>query len=330
VVDIIQPVKGSTIRREAKPTGDGAYAYDNNSATVTASITWPSGVAPRSLTVAELYVNGQREAAVQPVAGATSVEFTWDIANIATAGINSIPLEVRVTDELGILASATSDVNIEVIPPPTATPQPTETPVPAGSSALQKYGLPALIVIVCLGLLLVFAIAIFALVRSRSGRRAGSSYEAPNTMIVGAAGSGQGSATLTVMEGPSGVVGESYPLVKPITVIGRNPARCDIVFYPNQDSSMSRIHCTIQQNGKFYQLTDNNSSNGTRVNGTVISANEPVQLRDNDEIVLGDLAKLGVKLRFSQRGESVGSDVADRTFIVDDWEKQNFDQYKDG
>jgi pSer/pThr/pTyr-binding forkhead associated (FHA) protein len=126
------------------------------------------------------------------------------------------------------------------------------------------------------------------------------------------------------------VVGESYPLVKPITVIGRNPARCDIVFYPNQDSSMSRIHCTIQQNGKFYQLTDNNSSNGTRVNGTVINPNEPVQLRDNDEIVLGDLAKLGVKLRFSQRGESAGSDVADRTFIVDDWDKQNFDQYKDG
>ena len=93
---------------------------------------------------------------------------------------------------------------------------------------------------------------------------------------------------------------------------------------------MSRIHCTIQQNGKFYQLTDNNSSNGTRVNGTVISANEPVQLRDNDEIVLGDLAKLGVKLRFSQRGEQVVSDVADRTFIVDDWDKQNFDQYKDG
>ena len=330
VLDVIQPVKGSTIRREAKLTGDGAYAYDNNSATVTASITWPAGVAPRALTAAELFVNGEREAAVQPPAGATSVEFTWDIANIATPGINPVQLEVRVTDELGVTATAASDVNIEVIPPPTATPAPTATPEPPANNVLQKYGLPALIVLVCLGLLLVFAVAIFALLRSRRGGRAGGSYEAPNTMIVGAPGGGKGAATLTVMEGPSGVVGESYPLVKPITVIGRNPARCDIVFYPNQDSSMSRIHCTIQQNGKFYQLTDNNSSNGTRVNGTVINPNEPVQLRDNDEIVLGDLAKLGVKLRFSQRGESAGSDVADRTFIVDDWDKQNFDQYKDG
>jgi hypothetical protein len=333
-VEIIQPVPGSTIRREAKLAEGGAYAYDNNSATVTASIVWPPGIAPRALTLAELYVNGRVEDRVQPVAGAESIEFTWDISNIATPGANPIQLEVRVTDELGVQTSASAEVIIEVIPPPTATaPPPTATPEPDGPEDwLQANWLYIVVPLVCLGLVVVFAIAVFALLRSRrgGGRAPGGSYEAPNTMIVGAPGGGKGQATLTVMEGPSGVVGESYGLVKPITVIGRNPARCDIVFYPNQDSSMSRIHCTIQQNGKFFQLTDNNSSNGTRVNGTVINANEPVQLRDNDEIVLGDLAKLGVKLRFSQRGESAGSDVADRTFIVDDWDKQNFDQYKDG
>jgi pSer/pThr/pTyr-binding forkhead associated (FHA) protein len=148
-------------------------------------------------------------------------------------------------------------------------------------------------------------------------------------MIVGSPGSGQGLASLTVLEGPTGVVGEVYSLVKPVTVIGRNPARCDIVFYPNQDSSMSRVHCTIQQDGMYFLLTDNKSSNGTSVNGTAIKGNDPVQLRDGDEIVLGQLAKLGVKVRFNQRAEKALSDIADRTFIVDDLDKQGFDKYKD-
>ena len=334
LVDIIQPVAGSTIRREAKLAADGsAYAYDNNSAKVTATIAWPAGVTGRTLKLAELYVNGVVEDRVQPVAGATSIDFTWDISNIASPGVNPIQLEVRVTDELGVAASGQSTANVEVIPPPTPTPAPTAVPESPAGGALNKYGVYILVAVVCLTLLAVLGVTVMVLVRSRrgssgGGRPAGGSYEAPATMIVGAP-SGGGSASLTVLEGPSGQIGETYGLSKPVTVIGRNPAKCDIVFYPNQDSSMSRTHCTIQQDGKFYQLTDNNSSNGTRVNGTVINPNDPVQLRDADEIVLGDLAKLGVKMRFGLRGAAVSSDIADRTFIVDDFEKQNFDQYKD-
>ena len=123
------------------------------------------------------------------------------------------------------------------------------------------------------------------------------------------------------------MVGEVYTLTKPVTVIGRNPSRCDIVFYPNQESSMSRVHCSIRLDGKFFTLLDNNSSNGTHVNGERIKPNDPVQLRDGDEIVMGDMAKLGVKLRFSERSESASGDLSDRTFIVDD--QPGSDQYKD-
>ena len=93
---------------------------------------------------------------------------------------------------------------------------------------------------------------------------------------------------------------------------------------------MSRVHATIQQDGMYFLLTDNRSSNGTSVNGTALKGNDPVQLRDGDEIVLGQLAKLGVKLRFNQRAEKAMSDIADRTFIVDDFDKQGFDKFKDG
>ena len=91
---------------------------------------------------------------------------------------------------------------------------------------------------------------------------------------------------------------------------------------------MSRVHCSIRLDGKFFTLIDNNSSNGTAVNGTRIKGNDPVQLRDGDEIVMGDMAKLGVKLRFSERSQNAGgSDLSDRTFIVDD--QPGGDQYKD-
>jgi hypothetical protein len=141
---------------------------------------------------------------------------------------------------------------------------------------------------------------------SGGGGSAGSNYVAPATMIVGAGG-GPGQGSLAVLEGPPGVVGEVYTLSKPVTVIGRNPSRCDIVFYPNQESSMSRVHCTIRLDGKFFVLIDNNSSNGTHVNGTRIKGNDPVQLRERSQQAAGDLS--------------------DRTFIVDD--ESGGDQFKE-
>ena len=334
-VEIIQP--GHTVNRSVISTpGSSQYSYDNLTAKVTASISWPPGVAGRSIKLAELLVNGNVEDHVVPAAGATTVDFTWNISGIAKPGANpNNNLVVRVTDELGIQASSAEyTVDVEVAPPPpTPTVAPTVTPVPTPTVAVGQ-ALPYFAVaLVCLGLLLVLGLALFALSRLRgrpAGRAPAGSYEAPNTMIVGSPGSGQGLASLTVLEGPTGVMGEVYSLVKPVTVIGRNPGRCDIVFYPNQESSMSRVHCTIQQDGMYFSLTDNRSSNGTSVNGTAIKPNDPVQLRDGDEIVLGQLAKLGVKLRFNQRAEKAMSDVSDRTFIVDDFDKQGFDKFKDG
>jgi hypothetical protein len=329
-LQIIQPVAGNTIQRVAKLTASGVYAFDTTSTKVTASVTWPAGVKPRALQAAELLVNGNVASRVRPTAGATTVDFDWDLSGITKAGTNAISLQVQVTDELSVTASTQSTVNVEVVPPPTPTVAPTPVPTqPGDGGLLQQYGLYAGLGIVCLAALFFALVLIVILLMRRrepSGARGGSSYVAPSTMIVGAIGSGSGQGSLAVLEGPPGVAGEVYTLSKPVTVIGRNPSRCDIVFYPNQESSMSRVHCSIRQDGKFFSLIDNNSSNGTAINGTRIKPNDPVQLRDGDEIVMGEMAKLGVKLRFSQRAEQAGSDISDRTFIVDD---QSNEQYKD-
>lgn len=329
-LQIIQPVAGSTIQRVAQLTSSGTYAFEPTAAKVTASVIWPAGVKPRALQAAELTVNGNLVGRVRPTAGATTFDFDWDLSSISKPGSNAISLQVQATDELSVTASAQSSVNVEVVPPPTPTVPPTAAPTPAANSFFQQYGLTIGIAGFCLFALLVLLVLVVLVVRMRGqpgGAQPGSSYVAPSTMIIGAPSSGAGMGSLAVLEGPPGVVGEVYTLSKPVTVIGRNPSRCDIVFYPNQESSMSRVHCTIRLDGKFFTLVDNNSSNGTHVNGTRLRANEPVQLRDGDEIVMGDMAKLGVKLRFSERSQSANSDLSDRTFIVDD--QPGNDQFKD-
>ncbi len=128
-------------------------------------------------------------------------------------------------------------------------------------------------------------------------------------------------ATLTVLEGPKGLLGEAISVYKPTTVIGRNPQTTDIHFFAEEESSVSRVHCTIQRDGEVFKLTDNGSSSGTRLNGRVIPADDPVVLADNDEIVLGDLGRRGVKMRFNtitDSGEAKYSGIADdRTRIID-------------
>ena len=76
--------------------------------------------------------------------------------------------------------------------------------------------------------------------------------------------------------------GKIFPITKEETKIGRDSS-CDIVLTEN---SISRIHVFlyVQQNGSVV-LVDNNSTNGTVVNNSQISA--PVQLSENDVIGLG-------------------------------------------
>ena len=337
-LQIIQPVAGTTIQRVAKLTAGGTYAFDPSTAKVSASVIWPAGVKPRALQAAQLLVNGNVVGRARPTAGAATIDFDWDLSSFTKAGANPVTLEVQATDELSVTASTQGNVTIDVVPPPTPTVPPTvaATAVPAISNTnVQQYGLYLGLAVLCLFALLVVVVVVVMLLRMRGpqssgggggGRQAGSNYSAPATMIVGGS-SGPGLGSVAVLDGPPGVVGEVYTLTKPVTVIGRNPSRCDIVFYPNQESSMSRVHCSIRLDGKFFTLLDNNSSNGTHVNGERIKANDPVQLRDGDEIVMGDMAKLGVKLRFSERSESASGDLSDRTFIVDD--QAGSDQYKD-
>jgi pSer/pThr/pTyr-binding forkhead associated (FHA) protein len=200
----------------------------------------------------------------------------------------------------------------------------------------------AVVCVIGLGLLVIVGVVFFVLrPRTRPAAPAPAAAvsrgEVQNTIIAGAAVLDRTLATLTVLEGPKGLIGESIKVLKATTVIGRNPKATDITFYADEESSVSRIHATLQQDlGGAFKLTDNGSSSGTRLNGRQIKANDPVTLSDGDEIVLGDLGRRGVKLRFgtaSPEAARYSGPADDRTHIIsrpddtggdgqaDNWEK---------
>ena len=117
----------------------------------------------------------------------------------------------------------------------------------------------------------------------------------------------QALAYLLVLTGRENLIGQNVPLYNEITTIGRDPQLTDIQLYDVSElSSISGQHCTIQVDHGLFLLIDNNSSNGTFVNGEALTPDLPHQLQDGDEIVLGDKARHGAQLRFevSQRARN--------------------------
>ncbi len=87
-----------------------------------------------------------------------------------------------------------------------------------------------------------------------------------------------------------------WPLLKNSYLIGRE-AEADIVL-PIQ--RVSRRHALITRQEHGYVLSDLNSRNGTYVNGQLVEQ-EPVRLKDGDEIVVGGIAAF----RFHNPGDTV-------------------------
>lgn len=111
-----------------------------------------------------------------------------------------------------------------------------------------------------------------------------------------------------------------YPLNRKKTfVIGRDET-CDLVL---ADRQISRSHAAIHWNGKFYQVEDLDSTNGTHLNGTSASAGLP--LTDGDELQVGysfriafvdDGATAPLSMEPAQSGLSI--DMGNRTVRIDD------------
>jgi uncharacterized RDD family membrane protein YckC len=98
---------------------------------------------------------------------------------------------------------------------------------------------------------------------------------------------------------PTSGAKKEIPIGDKILSIGRDPSN-DLVL---SDSMVSRRHAIMERKGEEYVIRDNNSSNGTMVNGDRVVSDQ--RLRDGDLIAIGS-ARLLFQLE-TEGGESDGA-----------------------
>lgn len=82
------------------------------------------------------------------------------------------------------------------------------------------------------------------------------------------------------------VTGEKIELGKPSFVLGKNPEKSDYAVVDN--TNISRVHAVItMRNGRYYVM-DQNSTNGTFINGRIIKAGQETEILPGDCLMLAN------------------------------------------
>ncbi len=330
IVKIEEPEDNIEYTRTATRTGEDSWNYDLDNISVTAELSsWPDSI-ERDIVQADFVVNGIVQHSVENPSGST-FRFNLDISNIEEP--DSITAHVRIQDELGIEAESDSiTINIaivrdkEVIVLPAGTPPPVPTPIvinedpcvknPGSTECVSNRILtyaPWGIVIILSIIVLVYRQNVVA-VAGAAGGALRERVAIVRETILGGGGvrNKKVLAKIHVIVARRDLEGERVKIHTNRTTIGRNPKLCDVLLYDEDEvSSVSGQHCTIQYDRGTFLLTDDNSANGTTVNGELLPANNPRELKHGDEIVLGNLFHRGAKLRFEANEAISKKDLVD-------------------
>ena len=279
IVEMQTPVTADTVARDLL--------------TIKAKVSWRDNIQGRSVQTARLLIDDQVVAGARAKVDADAVAFDIDLndTRVLPANAGRAKLTVEVTDSLGKTNFAEVRVNVRagVATPLPITPDPAET----------KSNNNDLLVPVLIALAVFAAIiggAMFFMLRGRAG---GSGRREQKTAVIRVSDA-PALASLDVLEGPKGIIGERIKITKTMTTLGRKST--DVIFYADYEkSSVSRLHCTIRQDShNQFTLIDHKSTNGTWLYGRKrLKPEVPEELVDGDEIVLGDLGRQGIKLRFN-------------------------------
>ena len=149
---------------------------------------------------------------------------------------------------------------------------------------IKKDGLSTeLLIGIIAGVLVLALLAALLIMRSRKGSK--NKKSASQIYGTNASSSARSSGGTTVtLAGANGSVLKGQMQNGRLT-IGRNGAKA-MISVPN-DGKLSGLHATFTKQGNSLMLTDNGSTNGTKVNGNRIAPAAPVQLQQNDTVTLG-------------------------------------------
>lgn len=184
--------------------------------------------------------------------------------------------------------------------PAEPTPVPSPTPKPgrilAGSSSgstwrntgintsTQPDGMSTeLLVGIIVGAVLLALLAALLIIRLRKGGKKTTTVNYGSASSAGSSGAANSGTTVT-LAGANGAMLKGQIKNGKLT-IGRNGAKA-MISVPN-DGKLSGLHATFTKQGNSLMITDNGSTNGTKVNGNKIAANTPTQLQQNDTVTMG-------------------------------------------
>jgi hypothetical protein len=302
-VRITTPGPGTTITRAETELNQKAEEIQPTVQIVTAEVHWPDGH-PRQILLEKtvLVVNGEplgvattiRENGANPVI----LEFTWDLEQQRTPGTTSVSVRVEVEDELGLKGiSEQLPVGFDYIPFATC-------PNLISQNAPQLCSNWNLIVPLAS---LIVAIAALIYVRRtpkaqgqlKKGLRRTMDTIIPGrraTMIVEPLGSAK--ASLLVLEGQSGTRQMEFGIHGTMT-IGRSNDFAQVVLQSNQENSpISRLHCTLLEREGQFEIRDEATPNGTYVNGIRLVKKEVKPLKDGDILEIAQVRHGGIKFKF--------------------------------
>jgi diguanylate cyclase (GGDEF)-like protein len=114
-----------------------------------------------------------------------------------------------------------------------------------------------------------------------------------DTFKVRIAQADQSPPCLVLLVGPANQVGRQWPIEKTDFLVGRAAtANCSL-----EDKSLSKNHAKFILNGGEVSIIDLESTNKTVLNGKLLKPLEPVRLKNNDQIKMGNII-----IKFLERG----------------------------
>ncbi len=278
----------------------------------------------RQITRAELFIDGKPFASL-PAENSKAVLSSPISFKVSTDNLAPGPhtVEVTVTDEFGLKGSI-QPINLALA---TLAVEPTRAPtvVPTldcGSNPFNSYCLKTnsyAIVLGIIGVLVFVAVVgllVFLLSRGNKKQKPkpaqSFSDDEMKTVVYGRKGQGARNdkplAKMHILVAGKGLENEVIDIYGTTTSFGRNPQKCDHQLYDaSVRSTVSGLHCTITYDYGKFLLTDDNSQNGTFLRGKQLTPNDPVELYDGDEIVLGMPSMGGAKMRFEIVEKSGGA-----------------------
>ncbi|MCK4961253.1 MAG: FHA domain-containing protein [Anaerolineales bacterium] len=284
-VEIVSPNTGSQITRQGQKDIETPAEAAPTFIIVEAVVSWGDEY-PREIRQSRLLVDDITIAQSQMVD--ERVEFTWDIRSYQAEGQVPAELQVQVEDELGMQGISSSvTIGIEYMPPPATGFTPSES----------------MLVYVALGIALVaVALAVFLFFnRSRlvpAIQHAGENIIDFVERVTGRRTALIARAYLVPLEGFDKLPSKPYEIFG-TTAIGRSRRHADLLFHINdEDSAISRLHCTILDEDDHFAIRDEDSTNGTLVNDEKLSPLEPLMLQDGDLIDVAPLERGGLRFLF--------------------------------